>query len=338
MTLNYNLSKRKKSAFTLLELSIVLIISSIIITGSIGLSGTAIKNAKIDTTNNRLEKIEQALLAYVRINKRLPCPASLYDIETDSTYASQKGVAGVCDLDNIDGIFTSITTNADALVYGALPAKTLGLSIEYAKDGFKNKFSYVVPKGLTEIYGINPGFEGLDMTVSSNSPITVNETLSGSPGTSISSKVAYVIISHGKNGYGAFQDDSGTTQNPVSSDLDEQNNYPISAEGTANFDDIFISNSGSDYFDDVVKYSTRELIQQLSGGFETTACPSEYSSYNDQYKGIISFPTAYYGQLSQGSIICTTSSAPAPITTNYPARRCGKNGVWETPVEYPCNS
>ncbi len=338
MTIN-TITKTRKSAFSLIELSIVLAIISVIISGAVTASTSALKNAKAKSTKDKMAVIQKALNVFVYTYKRLPCPASLHDITTDSTYGAEAGSAGDC---TATGVLTSTNSNAnEGLVYGAVPVKALGLNLEYLGDGFDNKFSYVVPKQLTEVFasGGASGFEGTNMDATSSvDPITIQETISGQPGSSITTVATYALISHGSNGYRAFNINSGSTQNGSSSDTDEENNAPTGVSGGDIFDNVFVVNSGGSDFDDLIAYNTRETLVQEIGGFNITVCPEETSSYNDSCSGEeIEFPAAYYGETTQGNIDCSEYGCYSDNPDNflYPRRKCGLNGQWE-PVEYEC--
>ena len=168
----------KKTAFSLIELSIVIMIIAIIISGAATISETSIKKAKKANTINKLEQIKEAINIYAYINKKLPCPASFHAIETDSDYAKSVGDDGNCIVDS--GSIISSQSGANEMVYGALPAKTLGLSSELAKDDFGNKFSYIVAVDLTEKYSEsgNLGFEAINDE--DTDLITIKEGISAS--------------------------------------------------------------------------------------------------------------------------------------------------------------
>ncbi len=329
-------SKKKgnKSAFSLIELSIVLAIIAIIISSSITVSTSAIKNAKIKTTKERIEIIKKALGVFVYTNKRLPCPASLHDITTDTAYGTEAGTAGTC---TATGILTSTNTAAnDGLVYGAVPVKALGLDIEMLGDAFDNKFSYIVPQQVTEAFvsGSADGFEGTDMTDTANvDPITIRETVSS--GSNITTNAVYVVLSHGPDGLRAFNINSGSTQNSSSSDTDEEDNAPTGVSGGDIFDNIFIKSSGSADFDDIVVYNIRETLVREIGGFNITACTTETSDFSPgclTSGSGLTFPVSYYdGTTNVGSNeTCASITGCSSGTTT---RKCGLNGQWEPAID-----
>ena len=80
---NHPLLKRTFSGFTLLELSIVLIIIATIAAASFKMSQSVMDSAKQTSTTNRMNAIETALMAYRIANDRLPCPADATRLSTD---------------------------------------------------------------------------------------------------------------------------------------------------------------------------------------------------------------------------------------------------------------
>ena len=213
-----------------------------------------------------MNKIQLALEAYIHTNKKLPCPASLTDIPTSPTY-------GVAQTNNLNlcnssagtlGYAPSSNTTADTMRYGAVPVRTLGLSIEYLGDGFGNKFSYIVPAATTTPSAIfktlntapNNGFKGSNFGTlgnCTNDVVCIKQTTSGN--ISINGRSVYAVISHGPNGFGAVNINA-TTQNSVSgAGSDEIENYYVAA-----YDNSFTYNSGNSPFDDIIIYDDRENI------------------------------------------------------------------------------
>ncbi len=66
----------KQSGFSLIEMAVVLVILGFVLGGVIGPLSTQRDIQKRSETNKQLEEIRNALIGYVQINGRLPCPAS----------------------------------------------------------------------------------------------------------------------------------------------------------------------------------------------------------------------------------------------------------------------
>lgn len=311
--------KRKKSAFSMIELSIVLAIIAVIISGSITVSTTALKNAKVKNTKERLEVIKEAMNLYVFNNNRLPCPASLDAITTDSGYGTEVGTAGTC---TGTGIYTSTEATAnEGIIYGAIPVVDLGLDPEFLGDGFDNKFSYIVPDDLTAAYDPSDdsplGLEGTNPTGTSGlDTLTVTETISSSD---ITTEAAYIILSHGPNGYGAFNI-NGTSNTAGSGVNDEDDN-----EETTTFNDNFVIRSSDSSFDDILIYDLKENIVKESLGFYKTVCDVDsYDSPNCSGTDTQDFPISHYYES-----VTINCSGYTNCNGGTATRTCGPNGVWQ---------
>ena len=70
-------SVKKNKAFSLIELSIVLLIISILASSALSISTNSIINNKIKVTNDRINQLYKAIGNFLVINGRIPCPASL---------------------------------------------------------------------------------------------------------------------------------------------------------------------------------------------------------------------------------------------------------------------
>jgi prepilin-type N-terminal cleavage/methylation domain-containing protein len=148
----------KKSAFSLIELSIVILIASILITGVLSMSNNNSGGLKTKITEDRIKEIYKALGNYLLINHHLPCPAALniakgsagYGIEKRqainplaTTYSSPCHIKGTSSSN--PGVYSgSLSQNQKYTAFGAIPVATLGLPSDMAEDGFGSKFTYIV--------------------------------------------------------------------------------------------------------------------------------------------------------------------------------------------------
>ena len=309
----------KKTAFSLIEISIVVLIIAILITGSLSSSITAINNTKIKSTRDRMDEIYKALGNYLLVNGKLPCPASILELKPSSTYGTSIGTAGTC---SGTGVYSSTTSGATNLVYGMVPVKTLGLSNDLAEDGFEGKIAYIVDKNFT---GANFG------TAASTATMTINE-IPGSVTKTITDDAIFALVSYGINKSGAFPINSAT-QIARSSDVSETTN-DLDSITSPLFDKILISDAkNSDVFDDVVFYKTRNNLLLDFGALSLVPCQIGVLSLTYGSAANYSFAQGFYNQL-------VVSTTPCPVgyrsTTNYPTRRCGAFGVWDSVAINPC--
>lgn len=144
------LSGRK--AFSLVELSVVIVIISIV--AVMGLEGAAIymDRTAYNVTRDRLREIDDAIVAFKKVNGRLPCPSfinlpgattslSLTDSCIGKEYFSPGNCTAVanCGLGVITGT---------SLQIGEVPVRDLGLPISYMMDGYGDRFRYIITNGM----------------------------------------------------------------------------------------------------------------------------------------------------------------------------------------------
>ena len=307
-----NQISKPKSAYTLIELSIVILIIAVLMTGGLTITIGSFNKAKKISTQNKIKEIYSALGKYLLENKRLPCPASLELAKNDNSYAVEYenlvgpvvGYGSGCGT-GVAGSGVYVNSSNPNIFYGMVPAKTLNLPLSMAEDDFGSKISYVIDQRFTrsfqsDITTMNYGF---GTTEPYTQTITVTEKPS-SISREITQDAILVIISHGLNKSGAFNANA-RTQNPRSVDSDEMEN-----DYNSSFDKNFIYYSqNSEIFDDIVLFKTRNQIVQDFDVFHLVACN------NADGKG------AYYGQSIYGS----ACSFPYK---KIPEKYCDKFGNW----------
>jgi prepilin-type N-terminal cleavage/methylation domain-containing protein len=326
-------SKQKK-AYSLIELAIVITILSILVTGSLVAVSKIYSQEKYNNTNYKIAEIYKALGAYLVANEKLPCPAPITSTKSnDSSY----GVSGSC------VATTGVYVSGD-LVYGMVPVATIGLSKDFAEDGFASKIAYVVNKNFT-----NSATFG---SATYQNIITIKEAAQNSANNqTITNDAIFAIISYGFNKNGSLNTNISDIQTScISSDDSEQENdiYPNLAAGstfacatlgscpsrcpsstTASFDNIlFSSSSSADDFDDIVFYKTRNDLVSDFDALSLIKCPS--SSLNITYGASatnFSWQESKYNQITSSSTQCPTGYRSG---VQFPTRKCGSYGNWET--------
>lgn len=304
-----------KSAYSLLELSIVIIIISILISGALSVSMTGVNNAKVRVTKDRMQEIYKAMGNFLIANRRLPCPASLRALEaTDVNYGVEGGASCVG-----DGIYSTISTG---VVYGAVPVSTLGLSNEFAKDAFDSKIVYMVDPNFTIIAPADADFSMVNFGSATSTAIITIAEVPASSAQIITTDAIVVLISYGANKAGAFNPNA-STQNPRSSDANEMENdiadAGVGGADNADFDNEIISAApNSDSFDDIILYKRRnDFVEDFKAMF-LIPCNGATSTSSS---GILNFTSvnAYYGQ------VALNPNCIAPATQT---RKCEAYGAW----------
>lgn len=328
------LKKINKKAFSLIELSIVIVIISILLSGALSIVTTTSNKSKIRTTNNNISEIYKALKVYLVANKRLPCPAPITAVKsTDTNYGHSSGAAGSCSESGVYG--SNINTT---IVYGMVPVKDLGLSIDMAEDGFGSKFSYVVDARYTGLYTDSTNFGSDD---SLYELIEIKEVTSAGA-TEISKETTFnaifAVISYGANKSGAFNANS-SSQNSASTDTYEIANGIVPTDSiTATLGDnstpyrIYSYAGRSDVFDDIILYKTRNMLVAEADAFNLIKCPAGVNQ--SLYGDTIVWPEGEYGQAVPAVTDCP--SAGYQKTIKHPTKRCGAFGEWQDGVVDPC--
>jgi prepilin-type N-terminal cleavage/methylation domain-containing protein len=192
------LLKNPHKGFTLIEMAIVLLIITLIVSSAIGPLGAQIELRRRAETQKSLDEIREALIGYALSQGMLPCPAI-----APTSGSLNNGIANCT-------VTTGIAT-------GYIPWVTLGVNNQ---DAWGNLIRYAVDTKFTTAF-----------TLQTPGAITI-QTRDASGGTpSISSNIPAVVFSLGKNGYGALSATDYIPQSSVpASNLDEKQN--IAANST----------------------------------------------------------------------------------------------------------
>ncbi len=322
-----------KKAYSLIELSIVILIISILITGALSVSVSSINNAKIKVTRDRMAEIYKAMGTYLITNNRLPCPARLNVAKSQANYGSSAGSLGMCLVANS---VIGPSNTAILLAYGAVPTQTLGLSSEMAEDGFGSKISYVIHRNFTSTITATAGGHVTTAPYAPTAPII--QIKENPAATSSTQHAIFALISHGANKAGAYNANA-ITQNVASADTDEIDNAlpTLTTSTTANFNDTFISvSSNSDSFDDIVFYKTRnQMIQDFDA---MSVIPCSTTPFTDaDARTYTPSSAATYGQIVTATFPNNVNCVGAHDFWNHgaalPQVKCGIFGKWHVAVQ-----
>ena len=124
------ISSSTKKAYTLVELSIVLVIIAIFLSSGLNIFTNNIVQTKTVNTKEKLNIIYKSLAEHLMTQKRLPCP-TLLTTPKDSGTSYGSPTATPCS-----------TT-------GGVPTRVLDLPSDMAEDDFGNKILYVVDARFT---------------------------------------------------------------------------------------------------------------------------------------------------------------------------------------------
>jgi prepilin-type N-terminal cleavage/methylation domain-containing protein len=272
------MKKKLLGGFTLIEMAVVLVIAGALLGAGLKILSAQAERAAVETTKKKQEAIKQALINYLGKMGRLPCPDQ--NATPDGRDNADRGAA----------------PPFQCLSYvGAIPYIDLGLDRDTVLDGWDNYMVYILSPGwqnsynptITDSYRTSiatdafwPGVRPGQITVydrspaSSSTPTKVADPITGTAD-------AVVIISYGKNGFGAKT--TANTFNIVPPGADEAANATITGL-SVNKREYTEEDAGFGAFDDVVlPISEDEIVAPLikSGALEDVSSSARMIQAND---------------------------------------------------------
>lgn len=201
---------------------------------------TQVDQSNISATQKSLDDVKEALIGFALANGRLPCPA-------DPTIATGLPNAGV-----------ERATCTGANVNGVLPWTTLGVN---ETDAWGRRYTYRVTAIFADAISTTFGAScpvGTVATQSSFALCSQGDIIITDGSSNIATNIPAVVVSHGKDGYGAFTS-LGTQMPTTGAGADELEN--------TNGDPTFVSRKYTDNpaaaggaFDDIVVWITPNIL------------------------------------------------------------------------------
>ena len=255
-----------RSAFTIIELTVVLAVIAALMGGMIALATVSLEERSYKATVAKLEVLQQALVDYRIAYNTLPCPSNSTAAVSDASF----GIA-ITTTNCTGGTPAADIADATAAV-GMVPVRTLGLPDEMAVDGWGRRIRYAVSSPFV----VSDSFDATAPT-SATARITVTNNESGS---TLTDTAVFALISYGKNGHGARPGaiyGTATLSTPISGGITNTNellNCKCNSDGSSNGSadlDAFVqgdpkpnSSNPLDNFDDIVLFSTRADLRDAT--------------------------------------------------------------------------
>ncbi len=251
--------------FTLIELSIVMLIIGILIAGALQVYGVWFIQQQNEQLEETLDVVRAALGDFIQDDPdeddplldpvRYPCPASPTAKPGDGNYGVEfcpTGALGSCD----NGVCVVAGTGGNVFI-GAVPTVALGIAGKYMNDPFRNKFTYAVSADLTPEGALLPGGTG-------TGAITVRDDSN-----EITDTASFVLLSHGRDGAGSYTSHGAANpagcRTPGGLDGDSEN----CDNGNAVFrvTQRMVTASNDDFYDDMAVFS---FADNSTGWWEAT--------------------------------------------------------------------
>ncbi len=262
---------KKSNGFTLIELTIVIIIAGLLIglfANFLTNYNTVIKQHKVQSD---LELVSAALISYLKANGKLPCPASNLDALDSEDFGREVDI--VCSNVNAGtpGIQFATSVNGN-VVTGSVPVRAINIPDENIKDPWGMRYAYSVSAAQASNGTSYNMDDGAISIIDANGNSLIQPEDNGS----------YLILSYGANSVGGFTlSGAQPLACNISSSPDEQEN----CDGDTTFlNTLTNSEAPATFFDDLVVYQTGTfLAPQIPAGavmpFVLATCPAGWSSY-----------------------------------------------------------
>ena len=236
-TLEDNTQQR---GFTLIEIAMVLFIVALLLAGLMPAINAQLDQQRTNETLKRMSEIKEALIGFAISQGRLPCSADGTKILGQAGYGTERASCSA------------------GIAYGVVPWITLGTS---ETDAWGNRFTYRVTSDFADTTDgtsnsttcsttAGVSFQLCSTITGPTNLLTIQTSASG---TVIASKIPVIIISHGKNGYGAYTT-KGTVNSVPAGNLDEVANTDHSANV------VYVSHSQTTNFDDLVDWISPNIL------------------------------------------------------------------------------
>jgi prepilin-type N-terminal cleavage/methylation domain-containing protein len=230
--------KQHLRGFTLVELAVVLLIVALLLGGMMSTMSTQIEQQRIKETQRLLDEAKEALIGFATAHGRLPCP------DTDSD-----GSENVLTPTVANGIPTSGQSTQTFLgclsLEGDFPFSDAGTS---RLDAWGYRLRYRVSSAFSQntviwsalnatgsILSATPSFTlgtagDIKVQTRGDNPATLSPNIEAKFISNLATTLPAIIISHGKNGYGARAADGLLLPGAPASNVDEiMNANPASA-------------------------------------------------------------------------------------------------------------
>lgn len=127
---------RHARGFTLIEIVVVLFILGLVLAMAAALTRSVASAQQLSNTRAALERTDLALMTFIQLAKRLPCPADGALASSDANAGREQRTGSTCDNNEARGV---------------VPWVTLGMKEDEALDGYGTRLTYrVTPDAVVD--------------------------------------------------------------------------------------------------------------------------------------------------------------------------------------------
>ncbi|WP_432377423.1 type II secretion system protein [Duganella sp. P38] len=226
--MNHKRLPSRRSGFTLVEVSIVLLIVGLMIGGLVAPLASQLEQRRVSDTRRVMDEAREALIGFALHNGYLPCPA----ISSSNGLEDRNGA--VCNRR-----------------YGYLPWATLGVG---KLDGWNRLMGYTVTPAFTNAGVLFTLATPRDITIATRD---VNGQLVAATGVN---DIPAAIISFGRNGYGATSDQNTVIADVGIGNIDEKANLQSGGNALVARDASDDTRAPGGTFDDMVVWVSPNIL------------------------------------------------------------------------------
>ena len=249
----------QQSGFTLVEISIAIIIVGLLITPLFKLYETYLTEKQVRETRETIELIVTEMETYRNIQGAYPCPAPMNEARNSASngramnsndcsaayFTGLPQVPGECS----GGICLKSSTRAATsdIILGTVPFRELQMNEESVLDGYGNRLLYAVTQDLTNITSFNSEAGGIRIVDTASNKLTPDDN------------AMFLLLSFGPSEEGAYSKNGILKRACVSTSAEENNCIDDYASSTVAVDAIFTyapvtSATGATNFDHQIQF------------------------------------------------------------------------------------
>lgn len=267
---NLSASRRGEGGFTLIELSIVVMIVGLTMSAFGAAFLQYLQSAREKAVQQKIEGIESALGRFQAMNGRYPCPARLNAAPDTANFGVEVG-ANCSTASATSATPRASGTGGRMVRMGAVPVRTLNLPDDYATDPWSMRILYSVTEVLA-----SPGTFAQNMGAISIVDSADNSVITP-PGSG-----HYAIFSVGPDSLGTYTAQGTAGPACITARLDGENCN--STYATLRATSLYSTATDNNHFDDYITYAG---ARALDGGvppgavmaFNLNACPNGWAAY-----------------------------------------------------------